>query len=216
MVRFHFDRSDFTVEVIEQDDHFLLDFDTSYTFESNKNRKILEKYKARSFDELILDVEWSLNNIKNSMESEAYNYGGGIFYKFEVEEISWNQKRIRYILKAAQLKKNESIEVNKFKEESQKVKNKIDYLNDLREIANSKGGNCLSEEYKNNKSKLEFVCNKGHHWQATPNNIKDGTWCPECYLNKEGYLNEIQDIAKSHGGRCLSKEYINAHTHLEF
>jgi len=216
MVRFYFDRSNFTVDVIEQDDYILLDFDISQISESKKNKKILDKYMARSFDELILDVEWSLENIKNSMNSEAYEYGGGIGYKLEVEEISWNQKRIQYILKAAQLKKKKSLESNNFKEESQKAKNKIDYLDDIRKIAISKGGNCLSEKYTDNKTKLKFVCQKGHHWQATPNSIKDGTWCPDCYLNKDYLLNQLKEIAKMKGGICLSEEYINSHTHLQF
>jgi len=124
MVRFHFDRRSFTIVVIEQDNHILLDFDISkISIESQKNQKILEKYIARSFNQLILDVEWSLGNIKNSMDSEAYEYGGGIWYKMEVKDIFWNQKRIRYILRAAQLKKKKCKDSDIFEEKTQNVKN---------------------------------------------------------------------------------------------
>jgi hypothetical protein len=216
MVNFYFDRRNFTVDVIEQDNFMELDFNVSQIFESKKNKPILEKYVARSFDQLIQDVKWSLKNIKKCMASEAYEYGGGIWYKLEVEEISWKQKRIRYILKAAQLKKKKCKVSDNFKEESQKFKNEIDYLDDLRKIAASKGGKCLSNRYFDNKTKLKFVCQKGHKWWATPNNIKDGTWCPDCYLKKDILLNQLKEIVEMKGGVCLSNEYVNSHSHLHF
>jgi len=96
------------------------------------------------------------------------------------------------------------------------TKNKADYLEELKRIAILRGGECLSNEYIDNKTKLEFVCSKSHIWQATPNSIKDGTWCPECYLNKDQYLEQIKKIAEMKGGICLSNEYFNVHTHLKF
>ncbi|WP_413575496.1 zinc-ribbon domain-containing protein [Bacillus thuringiensis] len=54
----------------------------------------------------------------------------------------------------------------------------------MRKIAQSRGGKCFSETYKDNKTKLRWKCAKGHEWEATPNNIKSkAQWCPEC--NKE-------------------------------
>jgi Zn finger protein HypA/HybF involved in hydrogenase expression len=48
-------------------------------------------------------------------------------------------------------------------------------------IAISKGGLCLSKEYKNNKTNLEWKCNKCQHiWKARLDRIKSGTWCPKC------------------------------------
>lgn len=95
-------------------------------------------------------------------------------------------------------------------------KKKGEYLEELKKLAISKGGNCLSETFIDNKTKLKFVCQRGHLWQATPNSIKDGTWCPDCYLNKENFLNQLKKIAEMKGGICLSEEYINSHTHLQF
>lgn len=51
----------------------------------------------------------------------------------------------------------------------------------MREIAESRGGKCLSEEYINSATKLTWRCTYGHEWMATPDNVKNrGTWCPKC------------------------------------
>lgn len=108
MVDFKFDRKNFTIKVIEQDSHILLDFDCS-EYDANPHvtwsQKRLKKYISRSLNQLILDIEWSLENLKASMNSKAYAYGGGIRYKMEVERIFWHRKRIIYLLKAVQIKK---------------------------------------------------------------------------------------------------------------
>jgi len=86
----------------------------------------------------------------------------------------------------------------------------------MQKIANEKAGVCLSKIYINNKTKLKWRCKKGHEWYTMPRTILEGSWCPKCYLDKEGYLKQIQEIAKIRGGECLSKKYINAHSHLIF
>lgn len=50
----------------------------------------------------------------------------------------------------------------------------------LDEIANSRGGLCLSEKYTNSYTKLEWQCANGHKWLATPYAIKQGYWCRKC------------------------------------
>lgn len=59
------------------------------------------------------------------------------------------------------------------------------------ELAKSKGGVCLSTEYKNQLSKLTFHCGNSRHkpWTTTfLNNLYYNSWCPECgrsQLNKK-------------------------------
>lgn len=65
----------------------------------------------------------------------------------------------------------------KKRSESQK-----DTISKMLEIAKKNGGNCLSQSYVNNHSKLDWECSKGHTWKATPGSIKSGSWCPKCYL----------------------------------
>jgi hypothetical protein len=53
----------------------------------------------------------------------------------------------------------------------------IDYF---KNIAQERGGECLSTEYKNCKAKLEFKCSCGNVWRAEPRHIVAGRWCPVC------------------------------------
>lgn len=47
------------------------------------------------------------------------------------------------------------------------------------------GGTCLSSTYKNNRTKLRWQCRDGHEWEARPDHILEGHWCPTCQ-NKQG------------------------------
>jgi hypothetical protein len=53
-------------------------------------------------------------------------------------------------------------------------------IKEMRIIAEMRGGKCISEQYKNNNTRLLWQCVHGHTWQAVPSSIKNGTWCPEC------------------------------------
>ena len=49
-----------------------------------------------------------------------------------------------------------------------------------KKLAKSKKGICLSDRYLNAHTKLKWRCKSGHEWEASPNNIKRGSWCPYC------------------------------------
>jgi hypothetical protein len=53
-------------------------------------------------------------------------------------------------------------------------------IENMQKLAETKYGKCLSEAFVNVKTKLKWECSSGHIWEATPNNIKTGKWCPEC------------------------------------
>jgi hypothetical protein len=53
-------------------------------------------------------------------------------------------------------------------------------LDEMRAIAASRGGVCLSQEFKNMSTKLTWLCMHGHRWDARPHLVKLGQWCPEC------------------------------------
>ncbi len=85
----------------------------------------------------------------------------------------------------------------------------------MKEIATKKGGECLSNEYANKNSKLEWKCSDGHTWFATPDSVKNaGRWCPVCGGSMTLSIEEMQIIAKGRNGKCLSEKYINARTSL--
>ena len=84
----------------------------------------------------------------------------------------------------------------------------------MHRIAKERGGRCLSNKYINVHTKLKWKCAEGHQWEAQPSHIKTGTWCPYCNRNVKLTIEEMQKIAKSRGGKCLSDVYINANTKL--
>lgn len=54
-------------------------------------------------------------------------------------------------------------------------------LEDMQAIAVKRGGLCLSEEYSNQKIKLQWQCSEGHTWWAASSHIRNSkSWCPEC------------------------------------
>ncbi|CAG8824566.1 35880_t:CDS:1, partial [Gigaspora margarita] len=56
-------------------------------------------------------------------------------------------------------------------------------LENIKKIALSKHGECLSTEYKNNQLLLMWHCKENHLWRASVGNVKSGKWCPYCTVN---------------------------------
>lgn len=46
--------------------------------------------------------------------------------------------------------------------------------------AQARGGQCLSTTYVDNNTKMSWMCDRGHVWQARFGQIRKGQWCPEC------------------------------------
>ena len=90
-----------------------------------------------------------------------------------------------------------------------------------KEIAESKGGKCLSDFYKSNNVKLRYCCQHGHEWEATPGKILMDRWCPNCAVieraNNRRYTIELmKKIALDRFGKCLSEIYINPRSKLKW
>ncbi len=87
-------------------------------------------------------------------------------------------------------------------------------ISDMNKIAKERGGKCLSNEYVDSKTPLRWRCAEGHTWEARPNNVKFGTWCPVCAKKQRGLkkrkydLKSLQDAAERLGGTCESIEYL--------
>jgi len=97
------------------------------------------------------------------------------------------------------------------------AKNKKYTISDVKKIAKSKGGECLSNKYINGESYLSFKCNLGHIWKNRANNVIGGQWCKICANKKRRLpLEDMQKIAKEKGGECLSTEYINCISKLKW
>ncbi len=50
----------------------------------------------------------------------------------------------------------------------------------LQELANARGGECLSSEYINSQTKYRWRCANGHEWEANAQKVRTETWCPIC------------------------------------
>jgi len=55
----------------------------------------------------------------------------------------------------------------------------------MQQIARDRGGKCLSKEYTDARTHLEWICAEGHRWKARPDSVKRGTWCKKCVRNQK-------------------------------
>jgi len=93
-------------------------------------------------------------------------------------------------------------------------------IEDMQQIANDRGGLCLSDEYQNNHIKLKWQCSCGNIWNATYNAIQRGDWCPKCGIIKRSKAKHIgieayQIAAENKGGRCLSTSIASCFDKIE-
>ncbi len=84
-------------------------------------------------------------------------------------------------------------------------------ISDMQVAARDRGGKCLSKEYRNNHTPLSWMCSKGHTWDSVYSIVRQGGWCPRCAkkATAEERLEMLNDIAKKHGGSCLSEKYLH-------
>lgn len=88
-------------------------------------------------------------------------------------------------------------------------------LDEIQKFAARKGGKCLSSRYNNSQSSLQWECAKGHQWKARAGPIiNTSVWCPTCGGRPQLNISDMIALAKSKGGRCISKRYVNLATKL--
>ena len=79
----------------------------------------------------------------------------------------------------------------------------------------------MADTYVNARTRLTWECAKGHQWNAVPNSIKSGSWCPDCARRLRGDalrldIEAMRQMAKTRGGTCQSKTYLNSRTKLSW
>jgi len=89
-------------------------------------------------------------------------------------------------------------------------------IEDCVALAKSKGGLCLSTDYVNAHAKLQWRCVNNHTWWSNFNHIRIGTWCPKCSKKFPHTIDDCIKFAKNKNGRCLSEQYKNAKTKLQW
>jgi hypothetical protein len=80
----------------------------------------------------------------------------------------------------------------------------------------SRGGTCPSlDVYVTAESKFTVRCANGHEWQSFYTSLSQGTWCKQCYFDAMRFtLADMQELARSRGGECLSTVYLDIKTPL--
>jgi hypothetical protein len=86
---------------------------------------------------------------------------------------------------------------------------------DIERAAVEHGGRCLSA-YVDKETPLDWQCAEGHTWSAPWFRVSKGQCCHRCAVTaRTRTIGQMQDLAKSRGGRCLSTAYPGAHGKLE-
>ena len=86
----------------------------------------------------------------------------------------------------------------------------------LRRAAAERGGFCLSA-YVDRDAPLEWQCAQGHRWHAQWFRVYKGQWCRRCAVeSRTRSIEQMQQLARSRGGRCLSTTYPGAHGKIEW
>lgn len=67
----------------------------------------------------------------------------------------------------------------------------------VKEVHGTKVRRDLSTPYVNGRTKMFWFCDKGHHWEAIPNNIKSGYGCPTCGAEKSAKEGAKASVRKS-------------------
>lgn len=91
-------------------------------------------------------------------------------------------------------------------------------IEDMQAVAGKRGGQCLSSEYVNANTSLQWQCAAGHQWLARPGNIRSGQWCPKCrgYMPAEERIALLAGLAQERGGALLSTVYHSSHGLLQW
>jgi len=89
---------------------------------------------------------------------------------------------------------------------------------EVKQIAIEKNGKCLSDTYISNKKKLLFECNVCKHiWQTNFKAVKvQNQWCPNCSGMLNNNIEIAKQIAKERNGLCMSENYINNKTNMQW
>ena len=89
-------------------------------------------------------------------------------------------------------------------------------IESCQQIAEERGGECLSKIYEGCKKPMKWKCKEGHEWNAIFDNIKQGKWCSICKKCKKLTIEDCRKVAEERNGKCLSTKYINTRTLMEW
>ena len=86
----------------------------------------------------------------------------------------------------------------------------------VKESFENEGYTLLSEEYINNKTKLNYKCPKEHEHSISWDNWNRGHRCPSCAGKIKLTIEQVRESFNKEGYTLLSKKYINNKTKLNY
>lgn len=96
-------------------------------------------------------------------------------------------------------------------------------IENIRKYAEERGGRCLSDQYHNMKTNLQWICAKGHFFEKTFDKIKNkNSWCSKCTneelatKRRKYSIEDMRHIAATRNGECLSKKFTNTNKKLKW
>lgn len=101
-------------------------------------------------------------------------------------------------------------------------------LEDVKKVAEDKGGFCLETEYKNCGTPMKWKCGIcGYEWKTCFKNVYlKNSWCRKCSTkNRKKVENKtirkitmliVNDLAKKRGGKCLETEYKHSKVNMKW
>lgn len=83
-------------------------------------------------------------------------------------------------------------------------------IQELKDIARERGGECLSAEYRGVERPLSWKCGKGHEWETRPSRILEGCWCRVCSVEAQKLTTEevVSRFRGRHGDRYDYSEVV--------
>jgi very-short-patch-repair endonuclease len=89
-------------------------------------------------------------------------------------------------------------------------------IKEMHDFAKTHNGECLSDEYITLISPLDWKCENGHTFTQKPQSmIAKNNFCIKCKVNKKN-IDRMKKIAEENNGQCLSTEYVNGSTELQW
>ena len=86
-------------------------------------------------------------------------------------------------------------------------------VEDCYSLVASHDGYMLECQWPISSTKCKWMCNKGHVWNASYNNILHGAWCNICAIEyKKLTIDTCHKIALYNDGYCLSEDYVTSGT----
>lgn len=209
--------------------------DNTYYEHSEKNITIINKYNV---EKIVLpgnclklkanNEYWTFDGVMSERQKNelkiikeiAESKGGKLLSTVYVD----CEKNLEFVDKDGNLFKKPAIRIKKNEWspfENGKVINNPEYhLNELRKIAESKGGKLISTEYINGRTKLELEDKNGKRFFMRGTDIRRNHWSPyeqnQVKNDPEYHLDILRKIAESKGGKLISTEYLGAKVKLEF